>query len=551
MRYVVITTNTGTVDETGVVFQDAPDANTSLVAGSVSTDTGSVTTGNTPGDAAVVVAIGTIPAGRHGDPRLRRPHRQPARPGCGSGRQPGNGFPRTRCRTSRPTIRTPQTDDDPTPTPLGPMAALEATKRDQLLTDADSSTSVTPGDTLRYTVVLTSVGTGGALDVVFTDAPGTNTMLVSGSVSTTSGTIAAGNGAGDSTIQVDIASMPVGDMATITFDVTINSVLVPPSAVTVGNQGLVNGSNAPDEPTDDPDTPSDDDPTMTPLGNGPALDALKQDSLITDADFSGGLTAGDTLEYQVVISNLGASDATSVLFDDGPMAKRPAGRRLGDDHSRIRGLSATQRATRPSGFRSVPSPLAKRLLSRSRSYSTPPLPAPVTEIVNQGAVASDQLPDVPTDDPDTVAGDDPTRTPISGTPALDSTKQEFLLTDLDQDGVLSPGDTLRYVITVSNTSDTVATGVRVNDTPDPIVQLINGSVSASQGLVLTGNTAGDASIVANLGALGGSQQATVTYDVLIPTSPTRRHDDDREPGCSQNRIRVPDVPTDDPITPHS
>lgn len=63
LTYTVILVNSGTGDATGVVFTDTPDANTSLLAGSVATTQGTVTTGNSAGDTAVEVAVGTLAAG--------------------------------------------------------------------------------------------------------------------------------------------------------------------------------------------------------------------------------------------------------------------------------------------------------------------------------------------------------------------------------------------------------------------------------------------------------------------------------------------------------
>jgi uncharacterized repeat protein (TIGR01451 family) len=66
IRYTVIVTNpvdADALDMTGVVFNDTPGANTTLVAGSVTTSAGVVTTGNAGGDTSVSVEIGTLADG--------------------------------------------------------------------------------------------------------------------------------------------------------------------------------------------------------------------------------------------------------------------------------------------------------------------------------------------------------------------------------------------------------------------------------------------------------------------------------------------------------
>lgn len=63
LLYTMTISNTGESAATGVVFSDSPDSNTSLVAGSVTTTQGTVTSGNSGGNTSVAVDIGTIGAG--------------------------------------------------------------------------------------------------------------------------------------------------------------------------------------------------------------------------------------------------------------------------------------------------------------------------------------------------------------------------------------------------------------------------------------------------------------------------------------------------------
>lgn len=60
LLYTVVLGNAGTVDALDVAFSDALDAHTALVAGSVTTTQGTVTTGNDPGDVAVAVDAGIL-----------------------------------------------------------------------------------------------------------------------------------------------------------------------------------------------------------------------------------------------------------------------------------------------------------------------------------------------------------------------------------------------------------------------------------------------------------------------------------------------------------
>jgi uncharacterized repeat protein (TIGR01451 family) len=91
--------------------------------------------------------------------------------------------------------------------------------------------------------------------------------------------------------------------------------------------------------------------------------------------------------------------------------------------------------------------------------------------------------------------------------------------DADQNGVTSPGDTLRYTCLIENTGDADAHDVMFNDDPDPNTTLVVGSVTTNPavppGNIYQGNSAGDISIVVNLGTIAAGDNATVSFDVRI------------------------------------
>src|SRR5262249_7293823 len=88
-----------------------------------------------------------------------------------------------------------------------------------------------------------------------------------------------------------------------------------------------------------------------------------------------------------------------------------------------------------------------------------------TIISNQGFVSavSSGVVDVPSDDPNTPTPNDPTRNVVGNNPLLYAVKQAVLLVDLGTPGVVDPGDTLRYTITVHNSAAIPATGVVLTD----------------------------------------------------------------------------------------
>lgn len=177
-------------------------------------------------------------------------------------------FTNTATVTGTPPTGPDVTDTDTADVTVLPAGApfVEAVKDSVLSADNDGSGSVTAGDNLLYTIVLSNIGDVDALDVVLDDVPDANTTLVVGTVTTSLGAVVVGNTAGDSAVSVDIGTLAalVGE-ATVTFEVQIDDP-VPPGVTEIVNQGVASGSNFEDVPTDDPNSSPDDDPTTTTLG---------------------------------------------------------------------------------------------------------------------------------------------------------------------------------------------------------------------------------------------------------------------------------------------
>jgi hypothetical protein len=81
-------------------------------------------------------------------------------------------------------------------------------------------------------------------------------------VRTNQGTVTTGNNPGDTTVAVDIGTIPAGGAVDISLQVTINDPL-PPGVTQVSNQGVVSSNEMPNVPTDDPTSSEDDDRTPT------------------------------------------------------------------------------------------------------------------------------------------------------------------------------------------------------------------------------------------------------------------------------------------------
>ncbi len=436
---------------------------------------------------------------------------------------------------------------DPTPgnntgsdtTPVIAAPNVSATKADALLVDNDGDGVADPGDTLRYTVVVSNTGTTAATNVAFADTPDANTALVVGSVTTSQGSVTTGNTAGDTTVGVSIGTLAAAGSVTITFDVTVNSPF-PTGVSSVANQGLVTGDGGISVPTNDPDTVPAGDPTVTPVED-PGVEAEKTDALAIDADGDGVPSPGDTLEYTVVISNTGNIDLTGVTFSDTPDANTAL----------VVGSVTTTQGTvttgNTAGDASVGVDVGTVAVGGTATITfrvmiDSPLPVGVTQVSNQGTVTTNETPDEPTNDPDTLPDDDPTSTTVTAAPVLEADKADALFIDADGNGIPSPGDTLRYTVTISNTGNTSATGVFFTDPIPANTTVVAGSVTTTQGAVN-----GEDPVDVTIGDLAAGGSVTITFDVLV---------DNPLPGgvtelSNQGTVSAgnhPDEPTNDPDT---
>src|SRR5215210_5784648 len=151
-------------------------------------------------------------------------------------------------------------DDVSTPLPV----AVELALTDSLDADDDANGAASPGDTLRYSLLLANPSAETAVDLTVTLELDAHVTLVPGSVIPELGAVSVGNGPGDSTVVLTIPRLEAGATVDASFRVVIGS--VPPGLDHLVSQARVAGSNFADELSDDPETPEDDDPTLTPLG---------------------------------------------------------------------------------------------------------------------------------------------------------------------------------------------------------------------------------------------------------------------------------------------
>ena len=371
---------------------------------------------------------------------------------------------------------------------------LQLGKDDSLLLDVDSSGDVSPGDTLRYTLVINNQGAGDATNIVLEDAPDIHTALVVGSVTSSQGSIAIGNTPGNTTIEVAVGTMAADTSVTVTYDVVINQPL--PSGVTeVVNQALLTSAELPPVISDDPDEPGTEDPTIVPINAQPDLVISKDDGDIT-------AVPGDTVSYLLSYQNVGNQDATGVVISETVPLNT-----LFDGAASTPGWACVPDATAGSSCTLTIGDLAASAAAASATFAVVvdnPLPTGVTEVLNSVGIADDGTNgDDPTPDDNT----DSDNTPVDAAPDLVISKD---------DGRVSarPGGMVNYTLSYQNVGNQDATGVVITETVPAGTDFV--AADSTPGWVcLPDITAGSACTLAIGDVAAGDPLATVDYTVMI------------------------------------
>jgi uncharacterized repeat protein (TIGR01451 family) len=361
-----------------------------------------------------------------------------------------------------------------------------------LTSGANPASTASPGDTLRYTLrfrtfdqALTNFRIFDELDALNAQpafVPGTLSLVTYPAGADISATSSTGGAAGTGIIDIRNLNLPVDGEVVIEFDITLASALTNGTVVT--NQStlrLADGTDyaSSDDPnvngTADPDVSGDEDPTRVTIVAAPAFLVQK-----ISTDLTGDpnvLLAGETLRYTITVKNVGNEDAVDVVLRDGVPANT----------TYVTGSTTLNGAPVPDS--GGLSPLVNGILINSPADATPgSMPADAssnpanvatitfdvvvdpsvvdgTIISNQGFVSAiaNGIVDQPSDDPDTPIPDDPTLDIVGNLPLLYAEKRVALSVDLGTPGIVDPGDTLRYTITVQNSAAIPATGVVLTD----------------------------------------------------------------------------------------
>ncbi len=167
---------------------------------------------------------------------------------------------------------------------------------------------------------------------------------------------------------------------------------------------------------------------------------------------------------------------------------------------------------------------AQRIFVSYRVVIKKSLPPRVMALAVQASVSAMNLVTHWSDDPSTAASYDQTQTIITAEPFVQVYCEARLLTDVDGDGRISPGDTVLLTVTAQNSGNLDAVNVSITDTFSRYTELQTGSVVTSSGAVEIGNRSGDTSVLVRFATLEvGASPVIITYQARItPTLDTTK-----------------------------
>jgi uncharacterized repeat protein (TIGR01451 family) len=379
------------------------------------------------------------------------------------------------------------------------------------------------GDTVSYQINITNNGTAAQADNAgneFTDIlPAQLTLL---SASADSGTATTNIGTRTVTWNGTIA---VGGVVQITITAQINAGT---AGATVSNQGTLsfdsdnNGSNDASGVTDDPNTVAVNDPTSfvvdSVVPTGANLSATKT--------VSGGTAVGDTVSYQINITNNGTAaqaDNAGNEFTDILPAQLTLLSASADS-----GTATTNIGTRTVTWNGAIAVGGVVQITITAQINAGTAGATVS---NQGTLSFDSDNNGSndasgvTDNPNTAAANDPTSfvvDALAGTPSIMAIQTAILATDVNGDGKVNPGDVLLYTVVLNNIGTGDGLAIVLNSGLDANTSLEIGSVSTTLGTVSDGNNVGSTSAVVTLPTLPAGASATISFKAKVrsPLSPS-------------------------------
>ncbi|MEM7232812.1 MAG: isopeptide-forming domain-containing fimbrial protein [Planctomycetota bacterium] len=398
-------------------------------------------------------------------------------------------------------------------------------------TSVDDPSHLEAGDEITYTLEVTVEDGNPIVSTIALDSIPANTTYVPNSTTLNGNAVSDVGGIspiisgllvnsdGDAT-----GTVTVGGTATISFRVTIDAGVVP--GTVISNQAVLSTSiqgvgELPIIASDNPDSASPEDQTVFTVGEAPVLEVSKSVSDEND----GFVEVGDTLSYDVRVSNLGNAAATDVVLSDQipngvsflPGSLRYDADGLGgsivlsdDADGDVGDFDVTEDGTVT---------LAHGTLDAGAQFVLRfqvTVDAGLSDgfvISNQAVVVSNEQADENSDqDGDDENGDQPTDVVVGSSPFLRVTKKA---TDVNG-GSTAAGETIEYEILVSNLGSATADNVVITDgLVTELTSYVPGSTFRGPVLLADANGTSPLAVGLTLGSLESGEEVLIRYRVTI------------------------------------
>jgi uncharacterized repeat protein (TIGR01451 family) len=263
------------------------------------------------------------------------------------------------------------------------------------------------GQSIQYTLLISNAGPSAATNVQVTDMP----MNL---------TITSVSGSGCAALPCTIASLASGASTSITVTATIDA------AGDFDNSATATPAEPDSNPTNNTDT----------AGNGGSAPAVADVSIVKTLDTAGPFSAGQSIQYTLLIANAGPSAATDIQVTDTP------------SNLTITGVSGSGCAALPC---TIPS-----LASGANTSIT------VTATIDAAGAFDNSATATPAEtDPDPSDNTDNSGNGGSAAASVDVS----LAKTLDTAGPFNAGQTIQYTLLIANAGPSTATNIQVTDTP--------------------------------------------------------------------------------------
>jgi uncharacterized repeat protein (TIGR01451 family) len=376
------------------------------------------------------------------------------------------------------------TSGDTTTTVTATAISAVAKAVKNLTAGGDYATSVDakPGDRIQYRLTYTNTGNAAATHVVVSDPVPSRTTFESCDPSTCS--------TANNTVSWDLGTQNPGANVTLTFIVRLDA-----TGWAQGQNDLV--KNTAQVCADVQGCKSSDEVTVTVKTPNVTLVKAVRNASVTNSSFATSTTAtpGDTLEYRLIATNNGVAPATGVVVTDVVQARQTY-------------LTCTGGCTLTDSKLTWPSTtLAANGGTVTYTFQVrldATFPAGETPVKNTGQVVSSQEP--------TAKNSNETSTTVPAAPVLGQAKAVKNVstgTAYGSSTDASPGDTIEYQLTFSNTGNADATGVLLTD-PVPTGTAY---VSCTGGCEQSGST-----VTWDLGTVAPNHSVVVTFRVTVSTT---------------------------------